>query len=133
MCPENVTCEEHCKESGKMGESLVLDGEICPFQYLCQCTCPSCVEKCERQGRVLVHNQTNMFGCSVCNCQCDNPNHWKLCGGSNFLLQNGTFGYPQCQRRCAKVDCDVKCQGKGLGLIRISKGNCTVCDGCNRQ
>lgn len=68
------TCKTQCKVAGRTGGKLVTDGDVCPFQYFCECICPHCVEKCAAEGKVHVNKSVDIFGCNICNCQCEKIN-----------------------------------------------------------
>ena len=130
----NNTCQAQCKHAERERGKLVIDGDVCPFQYFCKCSCPFCSEECVSQGMIHVPKHRDMFGCSICNCQCDkNLNCWKTCNGPKFQLKNNTFGCYECRCECLDVNCDEKCNGIGQAIIKKDKTGCHVCDGCKSQ
>ena len=129
MYPENNTCAFQCHNLGKQGGKLVIDGDVCPFQYFCQCACDSCEKKCVSEGKIHVKEKIDKYGCSFCNCQCSKKtNCWKICKGDNFFLENNTMGCLECKCTCPNVNCDANCTGKDV--IRKDKTGCPVCNGC---
>lgn len=130
MYQDNKTCGSKCEKAGKRDGSLVIDGEVCPFQYFCKCICASCEQKCKTQGKTHIKRNMDKYGCSICNCQCDNsPNCWRKCNGHNFVLKNNTYGCPQCYCLCSPVNCDANCT-EGSAIIKKDHTGCPACNGC---
>lgn len=129
----STTCDDQCRDAGRREGKLVIDGDVCPFKYFCKCTCHNCAEECARKGKVHAHRSVDIFGCSICSCQCEKTNCYRVCNGVNFQVQNSTFGCPQCQCLCPDINCDIKCNGNGLGITKYNASGCLVCDRCNSQ
>ena len=52
-------CSHVCAQSGYDDEELHIDGEVCPFQYFCNCLCAefknqNCIDECAAEGRIPV-------------------------------------------------------------------------------
>lgn len=135
---ENETrCTDQCLDVDNryISGHLIIHKDVCPFQYFCKCAClDSCASQCASQGMINEDEGVNdVFGCKTCNCKCKEPNCWKTCNGSNFEVQNNTFGCSQCKCDCPDVDCDRKCSEGQVGILKINKEGCLVCDGCGNK
>ena len=131
MHSSNISCDAQCISVGNKGGKLVIDGDVCPFKYFCQCECSQCVEKCASLGKLHVHKNLDRYGCSICNCQCQTFNCWKMCNGEKFLEINNTLGCSECKCLCPDIDCNAKCNG--TSITRLDTSGCLVCDGCEGQ
>ena len=56
-------CRDVCVQSGYDDGELHIDGEVCPFQYFCNCLCTefnnqNCIDECAAEGRIPVPGNT---------------------------------------------------------------------------
>ncbi len=123
----STSCNNQCSEIGREPGQLVTDPEVCPFKFFCKCACPDCVKQCVSEGKVFVKQTTDMFGCHVCNCKCEQQNCGKICSKEqSFSLQNNSFGCPRCVCGCPYATCDPMCHMAGPQYA-----GCIECEGCN--
>ena len=127
-------CQTVCR-IGYVGQ-LVLDYEVCPFQYFCRCSCPrfqenSCEGECIRRGQYPV-TPLNEARCKICSCEFPQVECTGKCYEHQYEIVNNTFGCQECKCKCPYSDCEAKCNGTGIFIPGpVDMAGChTTCGEC---
>ena len=64
MAYNQTRCRDVCVQSGYDNGELYVDGEVCPFQYFCNCLCAefnnqTCFDECGTEGRIPIPGITS--------------------------------------------------------------------------
>ena len=94
MAYNQTRCRDVCVQSGYDNGELYVDGEVCPFQYFCNCLCAefnnqTCFDECGTEGRIPMPGITSVL-------------HWFLYAhfAATILIKNGSFITEQLQFLC---------------------------------